>query len=179
MYSEKAVTTLKANDTVAYPENLLLLNFSKYFRQYLMDYAYTLDRLLLISTLELSNDHEEDDLRLEKSLLSRVFFLLCIRCLLHNLRTLKMLSCTFYSIPCIRGCSRWVNPRLKDTHYTLPKDNASVIHSSHCTLQYSQRKRHEFNEICSSMYRVYDRERIHYSIARECGTRSMQNILHK
>lgn len=111
----------------------MLLNFSKEFGQYLVDHCYNLDRLLLIFTSKLSNDHGEDDPGLGKSSLSSVFFIWCICYLLHNPSTVKMLSYTFYTIPCFRCCSCWVFPRTKDTHGMFPRYFGAVICSSHCS----------------------------------------------
>lgn len=56
VYSDKPATTLKANATVAYPVNTVLLNFSKEFRRYLIDHGHTLVELLPVSTSEISKD---------------------------------------------------------------------------------------------------------------------------
>lgn len=60
VFTEKAVTSLKTNIVVAHPVNVLWLGFTKAFQCFLIEYGYTLARLLLVcTTTNEQNEHAE------------------------------------------------------------------------------------------------------------------------
>lgn len=70
VYTNQKATTIKASTTAAYPVYMVLLNFSKAFRRYIIDQNYSLVGLLPVSFSEFSSSQEEIDLEMEKLLVS-------------------------------------------------------------------------------------------------------------
>lgn len=60
-YSDRTMTTLKANATVPHPVHVILLNFSEEFQRYLTYHIYTFVGLLPVSSSDAEHDHIFDD----------------------------------------------------------------------------------------------------------------------
>lgn len=60
IYSAKTTITFKANDIVAFPVHIVLLNLTKSFHCFLIDYSNTLLALLFVSTFEISGDEDHE-----------------------------------------------------------------------------------------------------------------------